>query len=888
MKFTKRLLILLSLFILIVAQGLPAGAASESENVALVRKMFEAIDGDGDVSILTQILDTVDNMEKRSEHVATYVEIPIMDLTLDEPYEGFVHYTCKIPSAAAITLLISGFDLGYGVTEINSVGDPVSVEGYLSVFEFGDSGLCVDISDGASPLALYFDLTFYNGDLSFMDKDSYSYSDIEPIVTELGEIVSNAYGKMLGEPDYYDDQRKLNIKSAVKYAETLWTMLSAEKVTNSSGSGSTKGFKGFVTKYKRVFIFIGGIIVLIILVFVIATIADAIDKKKKKKKDSLSGIPSISELIALYKKVPDKLTNQQLHEFHNAVNQHRLTKAGYKEFTQAGWALAALGKAISLKATPSSFKRAIGDFERCAKDFNSLVEKFKKLEKQIEEARNKRKKLSGSKADLKEDKRLNKQIEKMSKEHDKIEEALKDGLLYYLIKRKITPFGYLMHILNDSQWQFDRFMKQGAIMGLLDFLMKYRNDSTIKKYFDQLIAVRASLINNDAHMSFFEVRVDYGDFADKISTTENLEKWRALAETTLAEKAGSPLLDVEISVSYSGISYKKTLFTLEGFEELLSKFQDLLKYHTYDRKTDGTLAEILEDRIDMLTSEIKESRNTTSLKKPSEGLISEYSYVLSEVLRCANPTLKYTDITELLKTAIKKIPSVMELLLTYPLRLIDPGKEDEQGFFEFTPYRHSGWIQYTPPLYTGQVIRRFHEVLDQTIPNSSGLNVRLFTDKYLPIPTMFHEFCHYKGDRNEASVWLRTQMFSLELYKKAGKDSSNSDWIYKHLVGMLGEEPDVAKLKEFNALIKQIYGDVMSKDKAKQTATQRIATLNQRIAIGNKMERWCPQIKMPLLSEEPGQDAENMRKIVEILVRYHTAPRSITKDNFTKIVADYM
>jgi NADH:ubiquinone oxidoreductase subunit len=88
------------------------------------------------------------------------------------------------------------------------------------------------------------------------------------------------------------------------------------------------------------------------------------------------------------------------------------------------------------------------------------------------------------------------------------------------------------------------------------------------------------------------------------------------------------------------------------------------------------------------------------------------------------------------------------------------------GYYSYMPYYRSLWTNYMPPMYRGEVIKRYHEITDQTFPNSIGVNIIYFDiNEYSIIPTLYHEYWHYKGDKNESSVWLKTHLFSKKFIK---------------------------------------------------------------------------------------------------------------------------
>ena len=371
-----------------------------------------------------------------------------------------------------------------------------------------------------------------------------------------------------------------------------------------------------------------------------------------------------------------------------------------------------------------------------------------------------------------------KRMENLIKEFGTIKEKLDSGIIFYSLREKCLPFNYIIHIISDSQTRYARFIRQGAIMGMIDFLVKHKEHEYVKPYFEQMISARAQMISSDEKMSFFEVRV------------------------------------------------------------------------------------------------------------PKSCTIKEYADILNEVLHCVNPSITYCDTFKLMTIAEKEIPGIMDLLVNYPLRLIDTGNEIIEGFYSFEPYRHVMWYQYTPPMDTGKVTKRYHEVLDMTVPNSSGLNVRLFTDPYAAIPVMFHEYCHYMEDPNEASVFLRTYVFSKLFYQKYRDANPENDTTFVTLYRLFGNQISPNTMEQFNELILKYYGKPLSIQEAREKSQKEIQIKNNNVNWHNINEKWCPEIKYPFLNKE--EDEINAKMIAEIIIRYSLVPKTITKKEFSAILKNYM
>ena len=401
--------------------------------------------------------------------------------------------------------------------------------------------------------------------------------------------------------------------------------------------------------------------------------------------------------------------------------------------------------------------------------------------KEVTEALNKYRGISdgtrkGSKSKAEED------LENAHKRYLRLYNAVEQSIAVRLANKGYSCFMYLFQMLADSSRDLDRFVKQGVIMGVLDFLSSHQKEATFKPLFDTILNVRKELIRDDQQMSFFQVRV------------------------------------------------------------------------------------------------------------PSDCIPKLYAVLLKDTLKAANPSLPYCDTDKLIDVILKEVPDAMQLFRDYPLRLIDPVNEQTQGFYEFKPYIHAGWVQYQPPLHVGQVIRRFHEVQDRTLPLSTGINLRLFTDCYSVIPTIFHEYNHYSGDRNEASVFLKTQMFSIDFYRRHKESKPAQDNVFSTLMNLLGRKPSSEKLDALNGLIEKYYGKMIPKAEAEILAKNTLAQINISITLNNRAEKWCSDVRMPLLLTDKDDkskegDSENGQLLHDIIVRYWQTPKSITKDEFDTIVS---
>ena len=376
-----------------------------------------------------------------------------------------------------------------------------------------------------------------------------------------------------------------------------------------------------------------------------------------------------------------------------------------------------------------------------------------------------------------------------------------------------VSLAYLAGLLRDNQSRIPRFIKQGVIMGLLDWLLEHRDHPEAEKLLETAVAVRNDMVRSDHELTFFEVRV------------------------------------------------------------------------------------------------------------PGKTCREDYAVILADVLHCANPSLSFCDTEELLSVAEREVPGCMEMLWACPLRLIDPVNRQTLGFYQFKPYAHEMWVQFKPPKGEGQVIARYHEVDDRTRPLSSGLSLALFRDPWAVIPTIFHEHQHFRGDRNEASVFLKTQLFSVAFYKKYPAANAAADGVFAQMTSMLGLPPEAAKRDALNGIIERFYGKQVSEADAESMAEMELERLNRMIRATNDSQTWDPSVKYPLLacgesekqdgdlldgllplSNRPGgfiqdglwsfltasapdrEDRESGNIIRDAVIRFATAPKSVTAEEFEAIV----
>ena len=435
--------------------------------------------------------------------------------------------------------------------------------------------------------------------------------------------------------------------------------------------------------------------------------------------------------------------------------------------TFAGWTAAALGRCMTKDRVPSDFikendyyKQTAEAFQKINDELNADIETYNNYIEQYKESgiNYNAKKMSNLKAKI-----------------DKANEGAKGGIFHHQAKNNIIPFYHLLSIACDAQRENSRFVSQGAIMGLLPYLLQNRDIEA--DMFKNILTARSRLISESDAFSFFEVRA------------------------------------------------------------------------------------------------------------PQSCNKEEYAALLKEVLYCANPSIPYADTTEFLDLAEKEIPGVLSLLINYPLRLIDPINVKTDGFYKFEPYYHEMWTNYIPPKNEGQVIKRYHEVLDMTIPNSTGIKLSLFSDIYSVIPVLFHEHSHYRGNPNEASVFLRTQLFSKLFYNKYNNADASKDFIFNFLSNLLGSDPDYKYTEALNNLIILHYGEKISEELAIIDADDSIMCGNNYVKDTNEKLKWCPEIKYPLLNEK--EDSDNYKLLRKILIKAAIVERTISTPMFNAILILY-
>ncbi|MBN2878441.1 MAG: hypothetical protein JXN65_02315 [Clostridia bacterium] len=314
----------------------------------------------------------------------------------------------------------------------------------------------------------------------------------------------------------------------------------------------------------------------------------------------------------------------------------------------------------------------------------------------------------------------------------------------------------------------------------------------------------------------------------------------------------------------------------------------LLPYMMENKDNELVKAKV-DDLIEMRSNLINWAENRSFFEVRVYDTCDSYTFanVLKEILVCANPSLNYGDIQKTVRILESELPGVMFLLRQYPLRLIDNSEEKTEGFYKMAPFSHLMWTTFNGEKEVGPVNSRYNQVVDQTLPNSVGINLKLFCDSYSTIPVLFHEFCHYLGNTNEAAVFLLTHKFSEYFYKKYADAAetmfNNYTYVYlkKNLKGKAKDE----QIEVINDLIKQLYGGNMPLEEAKKLAAANINNINMQLIQMNRMQRWHPEVSYPLLTKY--EDRANAELMYKAIVRYHVADKDIDIEYFDKCESEW-
>lgn len=835
--------------------------ASEKNPARLVERALKDIEMLSSKAASHLLMNEAQQRALENKRFDTFIAFRSIAIKPDPNDSGLVHYRLRVPGVSALAMNIM---CGRHCPNAGNYVKHVTMQGAYRIRENGVGGMAIDISSGKDPISLYLALTFPSS-LPAGYKQDRQYKNDEEFLLALSEALSSVF-------DAYQDAITMPNEALATITEEIGACLKNLEVVVRDGVPSVPVEPDWQDRIVKVGIAFGGLIGIVGVIILssgcaqVATVIKArrtmssyvrilggsrprndtgaisrydawrdgdeivegvmadverarltpiaqsttiVDEQEQTESSGLSSLFSLSENVLMTESqktaaresavnrtieewrtfsnrlryvilhysnaVYDKPSLLFLAEWVAAINREHATR---EDVTLAGWALAAIGRAMSSVLKPDNIEQEIKHFQAVWNRYSEKLRAFSELHSKRQALLSERPSKTGDADRLKEiDEQLAAVDVQIRKEEPNVQDVAKKGVLHSVIADDCMPIGYLMHILTDTAGHYDNFVKQGVIMGLLDTFLTHRDNPHVAPYFKRLITIRANLIADAQEMSFFEVRVPY--------TCRN----------------------------------------------------------------------------------------------------DEYAAILKIVLRCANPSLQYADADALIQTAFRSIPGVMDLLCQYPLRLIDPGNAGKEGFYDFEPFKHALWTQYIEPKGSGRVIRRYHQVLDMTIPNASAVNVRLFMDPYLLVPVLFHEYAHFLEDHNEASVFLRTQMFSLRFYRKHRAANAALDRTFAVLCKLLGKKPDPRKVDAFNNIILRYYGPQKDPGTAEKEADRLIAFMNTGLREMQQKETWHPEIWYPQL----GADDESHGQLIHrINVRYATAPRTISSERFRAILRHYM
>ena len=249
------------------------------------------------------------------------------------------------------------------------------------------------------------------------------------------------------------------------------------------------------------------------------------------------------------------------------------------------------------------------------------------------------------------------------------------------------------------------------------------------------------------------------------------------------------------------------------------------------------------------------------------------------------PGVAGTPLRDLVDMMCEWVPAAVKFLERYPLRLMIP---DDRG--RLAEYLKNGahiqlWTLHLPPLNTGMVKKRFLELDDRSLPNSMGIDYRLFRHAFLLIPILYHEYLHHAGvpenDNspipNETEVRIREFLFArgfvaalapkddrdLPAYERSLLDAIREIGHYDLLWDLLLEFAEPESLEFLNQVIAKVYGGGLDRKRAEQQANQEIDELNADIKSKNHGLTWDAWIRWPLLrSQDAGQITSDFRDIL--------------------------
>jgi hypothetical protein len=259
----------------------------------------------------------------------------------------------------------------------------------------------------------------------------------------------------------------------------------------------------------------------------------------------------------------------------------------------------------------------------------------------------------------------------------------------------------------------------------------------------------------------------------------------------------------------------------------------------------------------------------------------------------------YAGLYQTVSEISRCLPDAVSFLENYPLRLMSP--QDHQGVlgnYISRGFDHGLWTRFTPPKDIGQVHARWLEVTDRTTPNSMGISYALFQHTCLVLPVIYHEYLHYRGERNEAKVWLRESLFRKGMIAGLAPSDDSAVNAYeteiRRLSGELGPTESLSLLQchaydndflsYLNELITSLYGLQLTEAQADVQAGKVVDAINDDLQLENASIKWCPEIKWPLLGSPEGLAQRN--EIFQIVKRQKLQCNTIAKGEMDAIIAE--
>lgn len=798
-----------ALLLLLFVIGTSCSRSESEQNEDLAGQAFDAM-AEGKAAQYLLLTEEEQAVASRPPRYRSYFHVQDVQVHVSESEPDTIHYECTVPGPVGVAFCIATARY-YLLNDQFSRRIPIS--GYLRVITDDDGRRCIVPTDKSNPFALYLALQRI-GDNDFTvtgtvnpQGDYQSDSAFVAALSAATVAVSDAYGRII--PGWVEgDTLKSELENYVaNFGEILRSASPNLPPLPSARSGLLNRWPWLKSKQ---FIFWAVVVALLIIAGVVkgayylgVKINNRVQEHRRARQFSAYGslfhIPQNTLTLALSCTVgafdwdvmqpkhnqhagetPDLgiLEKAILFTFRPAVFRREMVNlcrnlekkpADNAKAMSAGWCACALGRCLTRGLSPHKVQTHRKRFDRLQKRFQKEVDHYVAVRDELVGLRQAN--IQDLISNTKDTKRRNSRIKKLQTKLQKLEKTLRDGPVVRAVRRGVRPITYLEKMACDMH-SHSKFEQQGAMMGLLPFLIKHSRHKQVSPVLENVVKARNEMISSDSEMSFFEVRVP-------------------------------------------------TYCTKEG-----------------------------------------------------------YGVALGEVLRCANPSMTFADTNQIMELATAEIPGVLSLLTHYPLRIIDPGNREKEGFYKFTPFRHALWTQYVPPKDEGQVIRRYHEVLDMTLPNSTGLNLRLFTSPYDVIPVLFHEYCHHMEDNNEASVFLRTHMFCQYFYRKYRAADPKKNFAFVYLQNLLGTTPDPEKYDKLNNLILTYYGEQEPEHVAEKKTDLMVDEMNKQILMFNQTNRWCPDKTFPLLTNEG--DKTSLDTIRSASIRAATAPRRITQQEFNE------